>query len=96
MARVNRTRLANEDLISIWSYIAHEKSPDAADHVLQELDATARFLADNPETGQLVEQYRGGLRMFSKWKYLIFYQRSADGIEVYRVLHGARAWQDLI
>lgn len=97
MAHIRRTRLANEDLISIWSYLAKEcQNLTAADRVLRDIDEAVQFLAMNPETGESAARFRADLRMFTKGNHIIFYRAVDDGIEVYRVLHGARAWQQLL
>jgi toxin ParE1/3/4 len=89
MARIIRTPQAREDLFSIWDYIA-ERNARAADALIQRIDETLRTLAANPGIGQRQDQYRPGLRCFSVGVYLIFYLTITDGIEVIRVLHGAR------
>lgn len=89
MPRLLRTPQANDDLLAIWEYIARD-SPQAADRFLRNLDETCKLLVENPKMGQLQEQYRPGLRCFSVGSYLIFYKAIEEGIEVYRVLHGAR------
>ena len=37
-----------------------------------------------------------GLRMLPAGSYLILYQQVDKGVEIARVLHGARQWQDLL
>jgi toxin ParE1/3/4 len=97
MPRIFRTPQANEDLLGIWKYIAiDQQNPAIADHVLRELDATVHLLAENPLLGQSIERYRPELRMFTRWRYIIFFQPIANGIQIFRILHGARAWEELI
>jgi toxin ParE1/3/4 len=97
MARLLRTPRANEDLLDIWAYVA-ENSPRAADRLLLRIDEECQLLSENPLLGELVEQYRPGLRRFVVGNYLIFYHAlpEGDGIEVFRILHGARDIQSLL
>jgi toxin ParE1/3/4 len=39
---------------------------------------------------------RPNLRMFPVGNYLILYQEIEEGVEIVRVLHGARQWQELL
>ncbi len=76
-------------------YIGQD-APAAALRFLAAVEATLRILAENPELGPAREFDRSellGLRFFPVKgfdKYLIFYRPFQRGIEVLRVLHGAR------
>ena len=67
---------------------------DSVKHSLPE--ATFRQLAESPELGSLGEFQSPALCGVRRWRvkrftnYLIFYRPLAEGIEVIRVLHGAR------
>jgi toxin ParE1/3/4 len=95
MARLLRTPQANEDLLEIWAYVARD-SVKAADKLLRRIDEQSQLLAENPLLGELVEEYRPGLRRFVVGNYLIFYHAFSDGIEVFRILHGARRLEGLL
>lgn len=47
---VIRTQLADEDLLEIWGYIA-QNNINAADSLLEKIDAKCQLLADNPRAG---------------------------------------------
>ncbi|ADE16404.1 plasmid stabilization system [Nitrosococcus halophilus Nc 4] len=47
-------------------------------------------LADFPRIGLSCEELAPGLLSFPVGHYLVFYLETSDGIEVVRVLHGAR------
>ena len=76
-------------------YIGQD-APEAALRFLDAVEATLRLLAENPELGPAREFERSelaGLRFFPVKgfdKHLIFYRLVPHGIEVLRVLHGAR------
>ena len=50
MTDVWRSSVAERDLSDIWGYIARDNI-DAADKLLRQLDAQARFYSENPELG---------------------------------------------
>ena len=55
MARVLLTRVAEEDLLAIWSYIADD-DPDAADCLLDRIDQRGTALAETPRAGRAREE----------------------------------------
>ena len=54
------------------------------------------MLVAHPGMGTLQEQYREGLRYFPIGKYVISYESIENGIQVIRILHGARRLEDLL
>ncbi len=89
MAGVVYLAQARLDLKAIFHYIAQE-NPDAAAQVLRMIDAKAHALVEMPHMGQSAEELTTGLRRFPAGSFVIFYRESSSGIEVVRVLHGAR------
>ena len=89
MTIVQRTAQADEDLIDIWVYIAQDNSA-AADHLLDEFEKKFALLAGQPRLGAARSDIAPGLRHFPAGNYLILYRETDDGIEVVRVVHGAR------
>ena len=57
MAKLLCTPQANEDLLSIWNYVASDNT-DAADTLLLQLGEQCKLLAKNPHLGQSADQYR--------------------------------------
>jgi toxin ParE1/3/4 len=90
MPRVIRTAGARADLIGIWRYIERQSSEDRADRVLRLIDKKCESLASAPQIGRRRDELRPGLRSFAAGRYLILYRPIDGGIEVVRVLHGAR------
>lgn len=86
---VQRTAEADEDLMGIWSYIATD-NPKAADSLLDEIEDKFILLSEQPCLGPARSDIALGLRYFPVGSYLIFYREIANGIEVVRVVHGAR------
>ncbi len=63
---------------------------DAADRVLNNIDQKCQALAESPGIGRRREELAPDLRSLPVGNHVIFYRVRDDGIEVIRVLHGAR------
>jgi toxin ParE1/3/4 len=94
VATFTRTARAEEDLIEIWNYIAPE-SLSAADRVLDRIDRVCEHLAENPRMGPARPDLAHGLRYFVSGSYLVIYRETPGGVEIVRVIHGARYLPDL-
>jgi toxin ParE1/3/4 len=81
---------AKSDLVEIWSYIADD-SEIRADAFVQTIDKKFHNLINEPFLGIALDEIETDLRSFPVGRYVIFYRRIAEGIEIIRVLHGARA-----
>ncbi len=96
MTRIIRHRAARQDLVDTYRHYAREAGLRVADRFLAQAEAAISQLASMPGLGARYEHEHpalAGLRFFpiSRFKsYLIFYRPLAGGIEVLRVLHGAR------
>ena len=95
MPVVKRTAQAEEDLITLWLHIAKD-NPFAADRLLDDLDRTFCLLAEQPLLGPVRPDIAPELRYFPQGSYLILYRVLAEGIEVVRVIHGARELKGLL
>jgi len=82
-------KMGEEDLIDIWLYIAHDNMR-AADGLLDDIEEKLLLLADQPGLGTARPDIAPDLRYFPVRRYLILYRQITDGIEVVRMLHGAR------
>lgn len=89
-----RTAKAEEDLVEIWLYIAAD-NPEAADKLLNQIDAKCKIIAENPSIGQLRSELAPNLRSFPVGRYLIIYQEQEENIEIVRIVHGSRYLPDL-
>ena len=54
-----------------------------------------QMLAENPIAGRNQPHYIVGMRSFPHKKYIIFYFPIENGVEIYRVFHGARKIESL-
>jgi toxin ParE1/3/4 len=89
MSQYRVSAAAKADLDEIWFYIAQD-DPDAADKFIRVLVARFHRLASMPETGRRREELAPGVRSLVFGNYVIFYRPMENGVEIARVLHGAR------
>jgi toxin ParE1/3/4 len=89
MPTIVRTAQAEEDLLDIWLYIAHD-DVRAADRLLDEIEEKFLLLAEQPALGPARPDIAPGFRYLPVRRYLILYRQITGGIEVVRVVHGAR------
>ena len=92
---------AERDLDEQAEYLAVHQSVTVAVRFHHAAEDTFQLLANQPEIGRRAE-YRSpllvGIRMFLMKgfpKYLVFYRPLEDGVEIIRVLHGARDIESL-
>ncbi len=92
---------ARADLSHAFAYIGEDSLP-AADRFLRAAADTFVRLAEMPGMGHTYAQRAAGSDAFRVWpvkgfeNWLIFYRPTAGGIEVIRILHGARDLDRLI
>src|SRR5258706_14585905 len=87
--RVSLSPGAKRDLVGIWVRIA-ENNREAATPFLRGIANKFPILAQYPQLGRSREELQPGLRTFVVRNYLIIYREIAGGVEIVRVLHGAR------
>ncbi|MEO2034941.1 MAG: type II toxin-antitoxin system RelE/ParE family toxin [Planctomycetaceae bacterium] len=93
MPAVHISDRAMDDIVGIWAYIAAD-NPAAADQLLERISDRCQSYAHQPEIGERRVELGHDIRCFSVGLYVIYYRPATDGVEVVRVLHGARdvAW----
>lgn len=89
MPRIVRGRAARNDAVSIWFDIAHHDLA-AADRMVDRIDRKIALLAEHPKTGRSREELGPNMRSAPVGPYLIIYWPLADGVEILRIVHGAR------
>jgi toxin ParE1/3/4 len=97
MSRIVRRQAARQDLVEIAYHYISEGSPAAAHRFRVQAEAAFQRLATMPNMGTRYEHDHPALAelrflpLSSRFKkFLVFYRPVADGIEIARVLHGAR------
>ena len=81
--------LAEEDLEEIWGFLA-KRDVEAADRLVDEITGRFDHLLAYPEAGRARHELLVNLRSLPVKRYVIFYQPTDDGVEIFRVLHGSR------
>lgn len=89
MPRIVLSPLAQADIDEIWDYIARDNTRNA-DRFIDRIEQRFGLLATDPRLGVACQDLRPGLRRFGYARYLIYYRLIRGGIEVVRVIHGAR------
>jgi toxin ParE1/3/4 len=89
VALFTRSHRAEEDLIEIWTFIAQD-NVGAAERLLDRIDEACGQLAEHPLMGPARPDLAAELRYFIVGSYLILYREAPAGVEIVRVVHGAR------
>jgi toxin ParE1/3/4 len=87
--KVVYARQALRDIDKILSYI-HKRSPSGARNVSLAIEYAIQISALHPRTGARTDEPNVYRRPLGKYRYTVFYRALADGIEVVRVIYGAR------
>jgi len=93
-ARYSIRRKAAHDLDEIADYILKDNPPRAVSFVRELIEHFVR-IAEFPEAHSDRGDLKPGLRSAVHGNYLIFFTASQNGIEIVRVIHGARNLPDL-
>ena len=82
----------------IFDYIKKD-NPSAAVSLLKKFDDSISRLAHNPELGVATKDDRLkklGYRILIIGRYLVFYVKKADTVQIRRIVHGARQYSFLL
>jgi toxin ParE1/3/4 len=93
MNRYRISQQAEQDLEDIWIYLAQQDEIVADQQVAQILD---RFpmLAQFPNMGKQRNHLLPGLKSFPSKPYIIFYSKQLDHVEIIRVMHQSRDFEN--
>ena len=89
MARIVHSPAAEDDLLEIWLGLA-ANNVSAAENLMDDLDVATRLLATQPLIGKARREFGAGIRSFPVRDYVIVYRPILGGVELVRVVHGAR------
>jgi toxin ParE1/3/4 len=90
-----RTRQADNDIEAIAEYIGLD-SPKAAIRWVEGVEEKFLSLAATPGLGTLRSDVMAGLRTIAFGKYVVCYRQISDGVEILRMIHGARQWEEML
>ena len=89
MAQIVYSQTSKDDLLEIWVGLA-EINVFAAKRLLDDLHAATQLLATQPLIGKARREFGAGIRSFPVRDYVIVYRPIMGGVELVRVVHGAR------
>ncbi|HYZ60833.1 MAG TPA: type II toxin-antitoxin system RelE/ParE family toxin [Acetobacteraceae bacterium] len=89
MPSVSRADRAEDDLLEIADYISRD-NPFAARRLLVRIEAMFDLIGRNPLIGRSRPDIAPDARAFPVGRYLILYRLTQDGVEIVRIVHGAR------
>jgi toxin ParE1/3/4 len=94
MGKVRYTRRACRDLLEIWEWIAAD-SPSTADRVYDAIEKRCGSLRQHPKLGRPRPEIEEGVRSLVIERWLAFYRIVEDGVQVVRIIDGARDFSKL-
>src|SRR6266404_3202572 len=89
MAQLRFAESAERDLVEIANFIARD-DPISSARFIERVEEHCQLLALHPLMGRTRDALARGLRSLPIGRYVIFYRALDDGVEIVRVLHGAR------
>ncbi len=89
MSQIRVSEEAHVDVRKIRDHISQHR-PRAAERMVSTILDKYTLLARFPELGPKCDELAPGLRYFVVRSYVIFYRPVTDGVEIVRVVHGAR------
>ena len=98
MGRLVISPRAREDLLEIGLYIVEQSgSREIARRLLRSIRHACEMLADRPGMGELRRKFHAsGYRSFTVGNYVIYFRSIDNGVDIARVLHGARDHESLL
>ena len=86
---LRRRPAAIADVDEIWGYIT-ERNEAAADRLIEAFTAAAERIEESPYIGAQRKDVAKTARGYLVSSYIILYRVDDDGVEIVRVVHGAR------
>ena len=90
MTRVILSPAADADIDALAAHIAVTQSLPAAERFIDAIYEKCQLLATHPEVGRLRPELAPDLRSFPTGPFVVLYRSVRRGIEVARVVRGAR------
>ena len=102
MPKIYKRKLAKNDLLECYIYLAENASLAIADQFLENSEASFNELAINPLIGSPLTLQNPKFVGMRKWhvkgfnNILIFYMPRNDGVSIVRVIHTSQDWWGLL
>ena len=96
--KIHYLEISKNDLDQIFEYILRD-NPASALKILDEIDEGITQLSQFPKLGKLPKDDKlkaFGYRVLIVANYLVFYIIKEDIIEIHRILHGSRDYQNIL
>ena len=90
-----RSKQADQDIEAIADYIAQD-SPRSAVKWVDDIEGKFLALAATRGMGKDRSDVFPDFRTYAFGNYLICYRAMTNGVEIVRVFHGARQWEELL
>jgi toxin ParE1/3/4 len=90
VAAVRFTHRAREDLLDIWTHIARQTSPRAADRVYDLIEKRSGTLRAHPQMGRARPEIADEARAIVIERWIAFYRIVGGDVQIVRVVDGAR------
>lgn len=81
---------AQADYIAIYAYAADRHGRNIAEYIITSIDEQCESLKLHPGIGRPRPDIAPDVRSLGCFSWLLFYRASPHGIEILRILHGAR------
>lgn len=81
------TEQAEKDLEAIIDFTFQRWGAAQSHNYIDDLEALAQILADNPLLGAERDELSQGLRSFPYQSHVLFYMQHKEGVAIVRVLH---------
>ena len=81
------TPLAQADIESIWDFTAAQWNAAQAEIYVRRLWQDIESVTANPELGRDCSEVRPGYQKYPSGSHLLYYRRTAMGVEIVRILH---------
>ncbi|HSC45124.1 MAG TPA: type II toxin-antitoxin system RelE/ParE family toxin [Candidatus Acidoferrum sp.] len=88
--RYRVSHAAERDLLEIFVYWAERVSLSVADRIIDRITARFRLLGEHPRAGKSAENVASGVRCFPAGKYLVYYRRTRNMVEILHIFHSAK------
>ncbi len=91
MMEIQVAALAEQDLDSIWDYVAEASgNAETADRLILRIVSVFKVLASNPKAGIQREDMAAGLRCIPCGIYIVYYTMDSQYVKIVRIVHGMR------
>jgi toxin ParE1/3/4 len=90
MKRYRVSKGAERDLDEIFVYWAKRTSVEVAGRLIDAIAERFGLIGGNPRCGRTCGDIAPGVRCFPAGKYLVYYRKMRQAVEILHVFHGAQ------